>query len=460
MGNEMKFELAVGGLVALLALSAGAEEVETAKWQAAIDAAAARGGGRVMVPAGRHLVGGLEIRSNVELHLEEGASLEGLVGLENYRVVELPYSEGTWSAIIMGLSVTNVAITGTGEIFGNGEPWPQPDSPGGNQEGLRARGVFFSNSKDIRLEDFRLRDVACWGIVFHGCDGVVARRVRIDNHANYNNDGFDIEAANALFEDCDVDSADDAFVLKSNIPTFAVTNVIVRNCIARSHCYAYKLGTASHGTMADIRFENNLALPPRRDFIDRRSKSPNRGNPFYSRRENYAGYPFGVGGGALAVECVDGGVVERVVCDGLEAYGYMVPIFVRGGTRKGRCCGTPPNDKYVLREIAIRNVRGVAASTIASSMSGVDGCRAVNVTLENVEIVCRGAGEEKSRKALSTPVPDVSGEYPAVTMFHHILPAYGLWVDRADNLVLRNVSFRLRPSDEDVRPAVSGVTLK
>ena len=157
---------------------------------------------------------------------------------------------------------------------------------------------------------------------------------------------------------------------------------------------------------------------------------------------------------------MDGGVVERVLCDGLEAYGYRAPIFVRGGTRKGRGCGTPPNDKYVLRDIVIRNVKGIAGSEIASSVSGVDGCRAVNVTLENVDIVCRGAGEEESRKALSTPVPNVSGEYPSVAMFHHILPAYGLWVDRTDNLVLRNVSFRLRPGDEDVRPAVFGVTLK
>ena len=441
-------------LLTVAALAGMAEELETAKWQAAIDAAAARGGGRVTIPAGRHLVGGLEIRSNVELHLAKGASLEGAVGLEHYRIVELPYSEGTWSAIVMGLSVTNVSITGEGEIFGNGEPWPQPNSPGGNQEGLRARGVFFSNSKDIRLEDFLLRDVACWGIVFHGCDGVVARRVRIDNHANYNNDGFDIEAANALFEDCDVDSSDDAFVLKSNIPDFAVTNVTVRNCSARSHCYAYKLGTASHGTMADIRFENNRALPPKRDFIDRRSLSKNRGNPFWSDRAHYWDYPAGIGGGAFAVECVDGGIVERVVCDGLEAYGYRAPIFVRGGTRKGRPCGTPPNDKYVLRDILIRNVTGIAASEFASSVSGVDGCRAVNVTLENIDVVCRGAGDAESRKALETPVPNVAGAYPSVSMFGHFLPAYGLWTDRVDNLQLRNVRFRLRPGDVDHRPAI------
>ena len=86
--------------------------LETAKWQAAIDAAAAAGGGRVTIPAGRHLVGGLELKSNVELHLADGAVLEGAVGLENYRIRSLPCSEGTWSAIVSAVGVTNVAITG------------------------------------------------------------------------------------------------------------------------------------------------------------------------------------------------------------------------------------------------------------------------------------------------------------------------------------------------------------
>ena len=429
---------------------------ETAKWQAAIDSAARAGGGRVVVPKGRHLIGGLELRSNVELHLEEGAVLEALVGLDHYRLVTLAHSEGVWSAILMGLNVTNVAITGKGTIFGNGMLWPQPKNFGNNQEGRRARGIFFSNSRDIRLEDFTLCDAACWGCVLKCCDGVVARRVRIDNHANVNNDGFDIEASNALFEACDVDSADDAFVLKSNDPSFAVTNVTVRDCIARSHCNALKLGTASHGVMADILFQNIRALPPKRDFTDTRPATGNYGKPFWSGRKRYFDYPAGIGISGIALECVDGGAVERVTCDGIEIEGYMVPLFVRGGTRRNRPCGTPPGNLYRLRDIVIRNVRGSAGYEIASSVSGVDGCRAKNILLENIDLVCRGAGEEASRQALSRPVPDVSGGYPEATMFRHILPAYGLWIDRADDVVLRNVRFSLRDGEKDLRPPIAG----
>ena len=441
---------------------------ETTFWQARIDATAARGGGRVTVPAGRHLVAGLFLRDNIELHLEEGAVLEGLVGLEHYPVLSMPHSEGTWSAIVMATNAVNVAITGKGEIFGNGTAWPQPDRSGGLQEGLRARGLFFSDTRNIRLEDFFLRDAACWGVVFKCCDGVVARRVRIDNHANYNNDGFDIEAANALFEDCDVDASDDAFVLKSNDPSFAVTNVVVRNSIARSHCNALKLGTASHGTMADVVFRNVKCLPPTRDYICTVPSYKQFGKPFWSmdRGAEYADFTGGCGISALCVECVDGGRVENVLYEDIGVEGYRVPIFIRGGTRSGRATGTPPGDQYILRNVTMRNVKGVAASPIASSVSGVDGCRVRDVTLEDVEIVCRGADAEASRKALTTPIRDCARSYPEATMFRHILPGYGLYADRVDGLALNRVRLALSPGSSDVRPPthltkeVSGVKVR
>ena len=269
-GKGIPVAVCAAGFLALIQCALGAD-METRLWQGRIDACAKAGGGRVVVPAGTHVVGQLYLRSNVELHLEEGATLQGARGLHNYILHRLPYSEGDWAAVVMGLNVTNVAITGRGEIYGDGAGFEHVRAHGICTEGFRPRGIFLSQSKGIRLEDFTLRDSACWGIVFKCCDRITARRVRIDSHANGNNDGFDIEASNALFEHCDVDSSDDAFVLKSNDPSFAVTNVTVRDCIARTHCCALKLGTVSHGIMSDIRFERCRVEPPRRDFVDRRS---------------------------------------------------------------------------------------------------------------------------------------------------------------------------------------------
>ena len=440
------------------------DRYETAKWQREIDEVAAHGGGRVVIPSGVHPIGGLELRSGVDLHLEKGAVLEGAVGLEHYRKVVLPNSEGDWTAVVMGVGVTNVAITGEGTITGRGQEWPQPRDYGGNEEEFRARGIFFANSKCIRLEGFALRDAACWGIVLKCCDGVQASRVTIDNHANANNDGFDIEAKNVLIENCDVDTGDDAYCLKSNDAGFTVENVTVRDCTARSHCNALKLGTASHGVMQHVRFERCRIFAPRRDLVDLRPHSRNYGKIWYYRGAGWtspsgydADYPNGIGGCAIAVEDVDGGRVRDVSFRDIEISGCRVPIFVRAGTRMNRGNGILPNTLYDFGDLSFENIRGSAESVIASSITGVEGCPVKNVRLKDVSIVCRGAGAEMSAAALNTPVPDVSGEYPECTMFRHILPAYGLWVDRVDGIVLDNVGFTLRPGDEDVRPAVSGV---
>ena len=426
---------------------------ETKVWQAAIDAAAAKGGGQVIVPPGVHPVAQLELRSNVELHLRRGAVLEGLAGMENYPVVTLPYSEGTWSAVVAGFGVTNVAITGAGEIHGQGERFSMDyrGVPKGTcKEGLRPRGILLADSCGIRLEGFTLRDTGCWGIVLKCCSDVVARHVTVNNHAHHNNDGFDIEARNVLIEDCDIDAGDDALCIKSNTPDFRVENIVARRCVVRSHCNGMKLGTASHGTMRNIRFENCCAEAPHRNFIDR---SPGReGRPAYNR-PGFAHLPNGVGCSAICVECVDGGIVEDITYDGIELSGFQVPIFVRGGTRRGRSCGIPASNHFVLRNIFIRNVKGRAESLVPSSITGVDGCRPKNVVLENVSIVCRGLGSDPLPVAI--PGPEYAGAYPEATMFKKIrLPAYGLFVDRADDVVIQNVRFDLCCGQTDFRPPI------
>ena len=432
---------------------------ETALWQEKIDVCARAGGGRVTVGPGRHLVGQLELRSNVELHLTKGAVLEGVTGLSNYRVLKLPYSEGTWSAIVFGVGVTNVAVTGEGEIFGNGRAWNPPEAARdaiGCREGLRPRGLFFADASGIRLEGFLLRDAACWGVVFKRCENVVARAVRIDSVVNRNNDGFDIEARNVLIERCDVNSGDDAYCIKSNDPGFVVENVVVRDCVARSHCNALKLGTASHGTMRNIRFENcRVAAPTRvyRDLMpmpaDLSKDNPIPGVPTYL---------CGAGIGAICVECVDGGTVENIVFDGIDVSGCQVPIFVRGGKRTSRSCGIPPSDRHVLRDIVIRRVRGRAESEHPSSITGVAGCRPQNIRLEDVALACRGGRRDGTVDG--EPGFDSDGAYPEANMFRKLhLPAYGLYVRNADAVTLENVRFDLRPDapPDESRPPVFGI---
>lgn len=453
-----KRESGTGSVIRINRLYANVRS-ETARWQDAIDEAARVGGGRVSIPAGRHRVGGLLMRSNVELHLEDGAELNALTGLENYHLVERPYSEGIWSAVVMGVGVTNVAITGKGVINGRGGTWPEPtreDFNRGCQEGLRPRGIFFTEAKDIRLEDFTLRDSPCWGIVIKACDGVVAKRVKIDSHANWNNDGFDIEAKNVLVEDCEADTGDDPFCLKSNDPNFVCANIVFRRCTARGQANAFKIGTATHGLVRNVRYEDIRCDVGRRICTKLEDGTPMKLLSFHYQCKITPRYPTGCMLCGLAFECVDGGAVEDVVVDGMEIVdGVCEPIFIRSDFRKvGRhSVKIKPNILNRLRNIRISNVRGKAMGPYASAIVGVDGFRIENVVLKDIDITVAGAGEEASRKALETPVPYKFDCYPTPDIFWpHIFPAYGLYIDRADDVRLENVHFRLDGGTPDMRP--------
>ena len=440
--------------------ASSAAENETAKWQAEIDRASASGGGVVSVPAGVHRVGGLELRSNVELRLEKGAVLEALYGLENYRVVKLPYSEGDWSAIVMGLNVTNAAVTGDGTIDGRGALWPPtPKGFKGCHEGLRPRGLFFAYSKDVRLEGYTLRNTACWGQVFKNCDGVTARGITVFNHGNQNNDGFDIEAKNVLIENCVLDTNDDQFCIKSNDPGFTVENVTIRNCTARGQASAFKIGTATRGVVRHVRVENLRCEPTRGIFSRYADGTPAKYLYHLGVYHHPETYPYGFGLIGIAVECVDGGCVEDVVVDGVTFVdGFKIPIFVRADRRAHHHAddGLRRGQHNVLRDVVIRNVRGYVIGPTASSITGTKDFRVQNVLLENIDVVQPGAGETAGRLAAEDPAPCRENCYPSPDIyFPGILPAYGLYVDYADGVELKNVRFRtLAEGPVELRPEI------
>ncbi len=57
---------------------------DTAAVQAAIDAANSAGGGTVLVPPGKYAVARIELRSNVALRLNKGATLLGSTERKDY----------------------------------------------------------------------------------------------------------------------------------------------------------------------------------------------------------------------------------------------------------------------------------------------------------------------------------------------------------------------------------------
>ena len=224
------------------------------------------GGGSVIIPKGRWWTGKVHLRSNVNLHLAEGAELLFSDNPEDY----LPAVQSSWegmecfnySPLIYAYGCTNVALTGKGTIKAKLDTWTEWfKRPPAHMEALKqlytlaAKGVpvegrqmavgenhmrppfiQFNRCRNILIQDVNVINSPFWTIHLLLCDGAVVRRVNISAHG-HNNDGIDPESTrNLLVEDCRFDQGDDAIAIKSganqdgwrrNTPS---ENILIRRC--------------------------------------------------------------------------------------------------------------------------------------------------------------------------------------------------------------------------------------
>jgi hypothetical protein len=207
------------------------------------------GGGRVLVPSGVWTTGALELKSDVELHLAEGATLAFTEGPVDYPLLPSPkgYDEQNGrrpAPFVRANGVTNVAITGRGELRGNVKYWFRKDRLGHSRPGF----IWFDSCRNVLLKDVKIRQSAFWTIHMRLCTDVVLRGLDVeclrDIAPSYTNtDGVDIDSSTrVLIEDCRFNQDDDVICMKSGknetgrklgVPT---ENVAVRNCVAvRGH---------------------------------------------------------------------------------------------------------------------------------------------------------------------------------------------------------------------------------
>jgi len=252
--------------------------------QKAIDLCSKKGGGRVVVPAGqRFLTAAIQLKSGVNLVVEEGATLEFAFEPELYPIVETSW-EGlecfNLSPCVYAFKAKDIAITGKGTIDGGGSnetwwPWcgnvrfgmkeggiaqnqgararllkagedgvPMYDEKGqrspervfGPTDGLRPQLVNFNKCEGILMEDVTLLRSPFWVIhPLHSTD-ITVRRVKMINDGP-NGDGCDPECCDrVLIEDCFFNTGDDCIAIKSgrnrdgrerNMPS---KNIIIRHC--------------------------------------------------------------------------------------------------------------------------------------------------------------------------------------------------------------------------------------
>ena len=285
----------------------------------AIVACAAQGGGRVVVPKGVFKTAAIHLRSNVDLHLEEGAVLQFSTNRDLYPIV-LTRIEGidcyNLSPLIYAYGETNIAVTGKGLLDGQAtfDNWLHPDwlwkitMPDGKEGkekdllnkaleqqwpiekrvfegkyGMRPQFINFYKCKNILLEDFEINRSPFWLIHPLMSENITVRRLKLVSHG-YNNDGCDPESCkNVLIEDCFFDTGDDCIAIKSGkdadgrkwmIPS---ENIIVRRCQMRDGHAGVAIGSEITGGCSNVWVEDCKMDSPHLNRIIRIKSNPNRG---------------------------------------------------------------------------------------------------------------------------------------------------------------------------------------
>lgn len=241
--------------------------------QEAIDQLAREGGGVLEFPPGTFRSGTVRLASQVEVRLAAGTVWQGSDDLADYPEQAWGHNKDRQPHhFIVAKDCENVTLRG-GVIDGAGPAFwhPEPSPSGWFRERERRPSpmVELVNCRHVRLEGVTIRNSPGWTCHLHGCRDVQMRGVRIlNNFFGPNTDGIDINGCqDVLISDCQIDTGDDAIVVKTTPDARPCERIVVTNCLVRSNCVGLKLGAMeSYQDMRDIIFSNCVVHGSHRMF--------------------------------------------------------------------------------------------------------------------------------------------------------------------------------------------------
>lgn len=425
---------------------------------AAIDAAAEAGGGTVLLPAGRYFSGSIRMKSNINLHLAEGAVIVAdRWNSKNFDPTE-PFDPPAFqdgghtyfeNSLIWGRNLTNVSITGTGMIYGRGlttwegelnkklgfgrgsEGWGAGEPVNPREPTWAAnKAIAFVKSTGIEIRDITILRGGWIALIVTGCDDVVIEGVTIDT----GRDGINIDASqNVVVRNTRVNAPrDDAICLKATHvhgyqrPT---KNVLIENC----YVSGFEVGTFVDGTRQP-------------DSSDRRNARVKLGTEssggFINIHVRNVIFEDSMG---FTIQSVDGALTENIVAENLtmrNVRNYV--LYIVTGERN-----RTPNltTESTMRNVRISNVSAEGVDTMSGiQIFGMEHLPIENLLLENIRIVNKGGGTARHAanrpRDLGTDYPDPHGRM--------YMPAHGIFARHVRNLELRNVDMKL--ASPDARP--------
>ena len=273
-----------------------------------------KGGGKVIIPKGTWNTGAIELKSHVNLVLEEGATLHFAFEPKLYPLVCTSW-EGlacwNYSPCIYAYKATDIAITGKGTIDGGGNNdtfWQWNGSPRfGYKEGVTKEsqklgsrskllkmaedGVPFDERKFgmgyglrpqlvnmVHCERILIKDVKMINSPFWVIHPLLSKNITVDGvyvwNEGPNGDGCDPEACeNVLIQNCVFHTGDDCIAIKSgrnndgrlwNQPS---KNIIIRNCKMEDGHGGVVIGSEISGGCENVYAENCVMDSPHLERI-------------------------------------------------------------------------------------------------------------------------------------------------------------------------------------------------
>lgn len=273
-----------------------------------------KGGGKVIIPKGTWNTGAIELKSHVNLVLEDGATLHFAFEPKLYPLVRTSW-EGlacwNYSPCIYAYKATDIAITGKGTIDGGGNNdtfWQWNGSPRfGYKEGVTKEsqklgsrskllkmaedGVPFDERKFgmgyglrpqlvnmVHCERILIKDVKMINSPFWVIHPLLSKNITVDGvyvwNEGPNGDGCDPEACeNVLIQNCVFHTGDDCIAIKSgrnndgrlwNQPS---KNIIIRNCKMEDGHGGVVIGSEISGGCENVYAENCVMDSPHLERI-------------------------------------------------------------------------------------------------------------------------------------------------------------------------------------------------
>jgi len=421
--------------------------LDTAAVQAAIDACNKDQGGTVLVPAGVFLIGTIEMKSNVTLHIAHSGKLLGSADGKQYHAADaIPLSGDSTLGdgnvgLIFAVNAQNIVIEGPGTIDGQGGQFRSPSRgvmpPAGISGSHRPYHLLFHRCKNLTV-----RDIFLFQSAFHSVRIIQSSYVKLDcihiyNRVNHNNDGFHFISSQFVhLSNCDVECQDDACALFGSCKFVTVTNC---SFSTRWSVFRFGGGEAENITVSNCLIYQTYGCP-------------------------------------IKMRCGPGSRFENISFSNLIMKDVTGPISIGLGPQPRRSTSTPganateantsPEQRQpgIVRNISFNGIQATVTKPVQLPdvpfvsgynpgeifscivLNGMGEGFLENISFNDVRVTFPGGGT--AEHAAVRDVPKVAGEYYEIG----VPPAYALYARNVRGLNLYNVRFEV--TTDELRPAV------